>query len=315
MAGNKLFISYGHEDIKSVNWLERLKLYLAPLRRQNVVEIWDDSRIITGKEWRPEIIKALSEAVAAILLVGPDFLASEFILREELPFLLDSVKQKGLRLYPLVVGYCNYTGSELGSYQSFNDPNQPLEALPEAEQNRWLNEISRRVDEDLRLIHEMAVPPRNQETTAQAMRIINENLDNTWTAFKAQIRRRNELVEILRKRLGVKENLEYENFFFRYYSQLNDLETFQFQQIRAITEGALYKGNQQILNTLDKNPQIFTEIPRFLDLQQHLVFWLNKYETIFVKRPEMCLLYTGVEDGVPFPHNIGDEVKHWIKTH
>ena len=51
------------------------------------------------------------------------------------------------------------------------------------------------------------------------------------------------------------------------------------------------------------------------DLRQHLVFWLDKYERVFLKRPEMCLLYTGVEDGVPFPNGVDEKVRRWIKTH
>lgn len=312
MTGNALFISYGHGDVKSVNWLERLKLYLAPLRKSEVVDIWDDTRIKAGDEWRREIEKALEQSVAAILLVGPAFLASEFITREELPILLAASKQKGIKIYPLVVGYCSYKQSVLEPYQAFNDPDKPLEALAEAEQNRILNEISLTVDKDLRQIH---ATPAQQSDTLKAMRAIDKNLDLTWTAFKAQVRRRNQLFDTMVARLKIKTPMQYENFFFRYFKALTEEEKFQFDQIRAITEGPLYKGNQEILSALEGQPQVFTEIPNLTLLQQHLVFWLNKYEKVFTQRPEMCLLYTGVEDGVPFPKNIGDEVKAWIKAH
>lgn len=316
MADNALFISYGHGDIKSINWLERLKLYLAPLRRRETIDIWDDTRIGTGSEWRHEIKTALDQTTAAILLVGPAFLASDFIADEELPHLLAASKKRGIKIYPLVIGYCGYKQSALEPYQSFNNPDKPLEALPESEQNRLLNEISLAVDRDLRQTRGTTLLPQDTKTdAAQAVREISKNLEITWTAFKAQVRRRNQLVESIENRLGIRETMEYENFFFRYYGILNDEERFQFEQIRAITEGALYKGNQQILSILEEHPQVFGEIPRLADLQQHLVFWLNKYEKVFVKRPEMCLLYTGVEDGVPFPEDIGGKVKNWITNH
>ena len=84
---NALFISYGHDDMDPTNWVERLKLYLAQSRRKDV---WDDSMIGAGSDWRREITAALSRATSAVLIVGPAFLASEFIAKTELPPLLDA---------------------------------------------------------------------------------------------------------------------------------------------------------------------------------------------------------------------------------
>jgi hypothetical protein len=316
MAGSALFISYGHRDIEPINWLERLKLYLAPLRRQELVDIWDDSRIQAGSEWRSEISAALDRATAAILLVGPAFLASEFIANHELSVLLAAAKTRGTKIYPLVVGYCGYKRSVLEKYQAFNDPDMPLEALTTAEQNRILNEISLAVDQDLRT-HQ--APAKSQQAldmdSRHAIREIAKHLDNTRTAFIAQCHRRDQLAAMIESRLNVQENLEYENFFFRYYGKLNEEEKFQFEQIRAMTEGPLYEGNQKILRVIEENPQVLEEVPTLTDLRQHLVFWLNKYEKVFAKRPEMSLLYTGVEDGVPFPEDIDEDVKEWLKSH
>jgi hypothetical protein len=83
-----LFLSYAHRDMEQIDWLSRLTLYLAPVRSNQPVEIWDDRRIRPGDEWLREIEKALNRATAAILLVGPGFLASEFITRHEVPSLL-----------------------------------------------------------------------------------------------------------------------------------------------------------------------------------------------------------------------------------
>jgi hypothetical protein len=313
---NALFISYGHRDMEPVNWVERLKLYLAPLRRQELVDVWDDSMIRAGSEWRREIGAALDRATATILVVGPGFLASDFIAQQELPSLLEAAEGRGAKIYPLVVGYCAYKLSVLEKYQAFNDPDKPLEALTPAEQNKILNGLSLAVDEDLRHGQAPTMPPPLLVTdTRQAMNEIAKYLQNTGAAFVAQSRRRNQLVAMIEDRLKVKENLEYENFFFRYYGKLNDEEKFQFEQIRAMTEGPLHDGNQKILSIIEGHPQVLEEIPRLVALRQHLVFWLNKYDKVFAKRPEMCLLYTGVEDQVPFPKGLDLEVAQWIREH
>ena len=50
-------------------------------------------------------------------------------------------------------------------------------------------------------------------------------------------------------------------------------------------------------------------------LRQHLVFWLNKFDRVFSANQAMCLLYTGVDDGVPFPGEIDDVVTVWLRRH
>lgn len=297
-----------------MDWLERLKLYLAPLRRQEIVDIWDDAQIQPGSDWRSQIGSALNRASATILLVGPGFLASEFIANQELPTLLASAAARGTRIYPLVVGYCAYKQSQLERYQAFNDPDMPLEALTIPEQNRILNEIALAVDRDLRESASLAEPTALGYDSSDTLRQLKKHLDTTRTAFIAQIRRRDDLVEKIVQRLNVIEMLEYENFFFRYYGKLDEEERFQFQQIRAITEGPLYEGNRATLDLIESHPNLMEDAPLLKDLRQHLVFWLNKYERVFANRPEMCLLYTGVEDGVPFPSGVEKQITALLKS-
>lgn len=308
---NALFISYSHADMSPTHWLERLKLYLASVRRLTPVDIWDDTRLQVGGDWRQQIKTALEHASAAILLVGPGFLASEFIMSQELPALLTAARTRGAKIYPLVVGYCAYKRSVLEPYQAFNDPDKPLEALPAADQNKALNDLALLIDQDLRHAAAQALPAQPADLRALVQKI-RRHLDDTRTAFTAQCRRRNDLVKAIRSRLRISERLEYEKFFFRYYPRLNDEERFEFEQIRAMTEGPLYEGNRQILATIEEHPELMDEIPALQALRQHLVLWINKYERVFLRRSEMCLLYTGVEDGVPFPKEINAILDNWL---
>lgn len=90
-----LFISYSRADMQETDWLERLRMYLTPFRRAGALDVWDDSRIATGTLWKEEIARALDSAAAAVLLVGPGFLASDFVMEIELPALLNSAKGIG----------------------------------------------------------------------------------------------------------------------------------------------------------------------------------------------------------------------------
>lgn len=158
-------------------------------------------------------------------------------------------------------------------------------------------------------------PVYQQQQLHAAITRIATYQSNTFTAFKAQVARRNELAEMLQHRLGVERNMQFEKFFSHYYGQMNQQELFVFNQIRAITETGLYQNNQAIVDELIDYPQIINEIPLTNELQQHLTFWLNKYHSVFTQRADMCLLYVGVEDGVPYPGGVDQNVKSWLDNH
>lgn len=313
--GKTLFISYSRADMVETDWISRLKMYLAPLARAETLDVWDDSRIKTGDVWRTEIDEALQTAGAAVLIVGPGFLASDFVMRHELPALLQAASQRGTKVFPVVVGYCGYAATPLEKYQAANDPNQPLESLSRAEQNKILNEVAVSVDRAFRSMRSVCAPASGASPGARrdAVCEIARALGDTRVAFEAQCRRRNHLVEMIEKRLQIRSDLEYEKFFFEYFPQLTDAERFEFDQIRAMTEGQLYKGNRRIVEILDEFPDLLDEVPELTVLRQHLVFWLNKFDRVFSPNRAMCLLYTGVEDGVPFPSHIDDVIETWIR--
>ena len=80
-----VFISYAHQDVV---YLNRLTTHLRPLEREGLLEVWTDTKLIPGANWRREIELALKRARIALLLLSADFMASEFIHHYELPSLL-----------------------------------------------------------------------------------------------------------------------------------------------------------------------------------------------------------------------------------
>lgn len=70
-----IFVSYSHRDKR---WLEELQVHLAPLVRGGQVNLWDNTRIKAGAQWKEQIKQALEVADIAILLISHYFLASNF---------------------------------------------------------------------------------------------------------------------------------------------------------------------------------------------------------------------------------------------
>lgn len=139
--------------------------------------------------------------------------------------------------------------------------------------------------------------------------------DSTYTAFKAQVQRRNQLAKLLEQRLMFKRQRQWEMFFAYYYPKMNEAELFVCTQMRAITNHGLYENNLAIFNELESKPDIYNEIALTKELYQHLNFWLQKHNNVFQQRKDMCLLYVGVEDEAPYPSGVDQNIKNWLNTH
>jgi hypothetical protein len=94
-----VFVSYSREDEQ---WRRRFTEMLKPLVRERRLEVFSDDRVVVGYAWRPQLAEAIAQARAALLLVSPAFLASDFIMDQELPALIEH----GVRLVPVLVRPC-----------------------------------------------------------------------------------------------------------------------------------------------------------------------------------------------------------------
>jgi hypothetical protein len=145
--GAKLFISYSHVDTACV---ERLLIHLKPLERNNTIVCWSDRRIRTGDKWRNEIEANLRDAVIVILLVSADFLASDFIVNNELPPLLIKADSNGLRILPVILKPCGFRRDlVLSTFQSANDPATPLLGMTAIEQEAVYDKIAEEVAREI----------------------------------------------------------------------------------------------------------------------------------------------------------------------
>jgi len=141
-TSTQVFVSYSHRDKK---WLERLQVHLKPLVRAGDIDLWDDTRIQPGTDWKAEIDRALVSARVAVLLVSADFLASDFVQDQELPVLLEAAEQRGTRILPVIVSHSLFTNSPLGRFQAVNAPDKPLEQLSKAGRDKALSDLARAI--------------------------------------------------------------------------------------------------------------------------------------------------------------------------
>ena len=160
----KVFISYSRKDKR---WLDRLRIHLRPLERDFDVDIWDDTRIIAGSEWREEIRSALESAKVAVLLVSANFLASDFIAENELPPLLEAAEVDGASVLPLILSPCRFVATkELSKFQAVNAPERPLAGTTKNKQEEILHKVSCEIENLLKV--ETTTPGRKEEDKSSA---------------------------------------------------------------------------------------------------------------------------------------------------
>ncbi|WP_047221255.1 MULTISPECIES: toll/interleukin-1 receptor domain-containing protein [Protofrankia] len=137
---DRVFVSYSHQDRA---WLERLQVHLRPLERTRKIDLWADTRLHAGDDWRKEINAVLDRAKVAILLVTADFLASDFIANEELPPLLDAAANRGCRIIPVIIKPSLFAHTPaLARFQAINPPDRPLSTMSEHEREDVLFRVA-----------------------------------------------------------------------------------------------------------------------------------------------------------------------------
>ncbi len=140
----KIFLSYSHTD---EIWRDRLLTHLKPILGPDQLMIWSDKEIEVGSEWKNILEKKMDEANIAVLLVSHSFLSSEYITKYELPILLNKNKNKELRIIWIAVSSSLFDKTEIRTIQSANNPDKPLDLLPQAIRNRELVHICKIIKE------------------------------------------------------------------------------------------------------------------------------------------------------------------------
>jgi hypothetical protein len=158
----RVFVSYSHKD-RALK--EKLLEQLQPLVRFAGVDAWTDDRIRPGDAWRAEIDAALAQADVVLLLVSPSFLASTFIMDEEVPRAFERRTRDGVRVISVLLRACHWQAHPvIGRYQML-----PQEAVPVAKfsGNKRDEVLAKVAAEIARLAKERAViEPKASEVPA-----------------------------------------------------------------------------------------------------------------------------------------------------
>ncbi len=111
----QVFIIYAREDER---FRERLVKNMSLLKREGVISTWYDRMILPGQDWDNVITENLKASRIFLLLVGPDFLASEYIINKEMDHAL-KMHDAGLAVViPIILRHCDWKETRLKGLQA-----------------------------------------------------------------------------------------------------------------------------------------------------------------------------------------------------
>jgi hypothetical protein len=119
----KLMCSYSHRD--EVLW-DEFRAHLAPLRRQALVELWHDRKILPGAEWDREIARELQEADIILLLVSAYFIDSDYCYDIELRRAIERHEAGQVRVIPVIVRPADWSGTPFAKLQAVPKDGKPV---------------------------------------------------------------------------------------------------------------------------------------------------------------------------------------------
>jgi hypothetical protein len=96
----EVFFSYAHEDGPL---REKLVKALAVLKRQGVISDWHDRKITAGTDLKGKINEHLNSAGVILLLVSPDFIASDYCYDIEMKRALERHDAGEARVIPVIL--------------------------------------------------------------------------------------------------------------------------------------------------------------------------------------------------------------------
>jgi Zn-dependent metalloprotease len=99
-SGVALFYSYSHKDEKLRN---TLATHLSLLNRQGIINEWHDRNIVGGENWQSAIAENLQTADIVLLLISPDFIASDYCWGVEMEASLARHESGKARIIPILL--------------------------------------------------------------------------------------------------------------------------------------------------------------------------------------------------------------------
>ncbi len=119
----RIAVSYAKKDL---GLLDELKKHLSPLKWSGYVDTWDDRDILAGMEWSTEVDTRLKTAHIILLLVSPDFIASDYCYSIEVTQALARHEKGDAYVLPIILRPIEWKETPFGKMRSLPSDGNPI---------------------------------------------------------------------------------------------------------------------------------------------------------------------------------------------
>jgi hypothetical protein len=151
-----LVFSYSHVDEELRN---KLEVHLAGLKRLGLINTWHDRRILAGQEFAHEIDHHFETADVVLLLVSPDFIASDYCYNLEMTRALERHEHKEAIVIPIILRPCDWHDLPFGKLQAATLDGKPIVHFPT--QDDGFLQVVQAIKKSIRQLTPLESSPQN----------------------------------------------------------------------------------------------------------------------------------------------------------
>lgn len=126
----RAFLSVHDRDL---HFVEELEKHLAPLKAAGKLAVWHQGKGLPGSSQSQDIARELRAADLVLLIVSPDYLASDKHL-EEARIAMDLSKSEDVRVVPILVRPASWELTPFGKLAPLPQDRRPVVLQPNADQ-------------------------------------------------------------------------------------------------------------------------------------------------------------------------------------
>src|SRR5438046_2711917 len=129
----ELFYSYA-QNPQDEGLLTQLDTHLAALKRAGSIATWHKQDIRAGSEHLQETQRHLNTARIILLLISPDFIASEYCYGTEIQRAMQRHDAGEARVIPILLRPCYYPGAPFKKLQALPSNDKPITSWPDRDE-------------------------------------------------------------------------------------------------------------------------------------------------------------------------------------
>ena len=140
----EIFYSYAHKDVKLRDELDK---HLRTLQRHGLITGWYDRNISAGTEWERDIDTHLNSAHVILLLISPDFMASEYCYSIEMKRALERHNAGEARVIPIILRPVHWQDTPFGKLQALPPDAKPITKWPNRDRDTAFSIVAEKIRE------------------------------------------------------------------------------------------------------------------------------------------------------------------------